>query len=93
MSPFVKAMIFTAAPIVVVSAVSAVGVGTNPYQGIGWALLWFLPALIAFVALSISIILFVQGERQTAAGMLAGFGIGVVALGGSCFAIIQSGFY
>ena len=95
MSPFVKAMIFTAVPIVALSAISMVGVAANQHSGatIGWALLWFLPAIIAFVVLMGSIVHFVQGERQIAAGMLAGFGIGVVALGGSCFAIVSSGFY
>ena len=92
MSPFVKAMIFTAVPIVALSAISMVGVAVNAHSGAstGWALLWFLPAIIAFEVLMVSIVHFDQGKRQIAAGLLAGFGIGAVALGGSCFAIIQS---
>ncbi len=87
MSPFVKAMIYTAAPIVVVSAISTVGVAGIPPSGESWAILWFIPAFMAIVAFIVSIVHFFQGKKQIAAGMLAGFGIGVLALGGSCFAI------
>jgi len=87
MTPFVKAMIYTAAPIVVVSAISAVGVAANQPSGVSWAFLWFIPVFMAIAALIASIIYFFKGKKQIAAGMLVGFGIGVLALGGSCFAI------
>lgn len=91
MSPFAKAMIYTAAPIVVVSAISVVGVVANQPSGVSWAFLWFIPAFMAIAAFVVSIVHFFKGKKQIAAGILAGFGIGVVALGGSCFAI-SSGF-
>ena len=30
----------------------------------------------------------ISGKKQKMAGVLAGFGIGIVALGGSCFAVL-----
>ncbi len=81
MSPFVKALVFTSVPIVAVSVISALPV----VETIG--LLWFLAVIVAIGFLIAAAVNFARGNRQIAAGILAGVGIGAVALGLTCFAI------
>ena len=87
MSDFKKAMMWTAIPIVVFSAISTGGSIANPASvafGIVSAVaagLWGL-AILACIGFAIA------RKRQIAAGILAGVGIGVLALGASCFALL-----
>ena len=77
MSSFRKALLCTAIPIVVVALI-----------GIAFAPIWPVAAVFAVIAFVIGIILlFMKGHRQTAAGILAGIAIGIIALGATCFAI------
>ena len=76
MSDFRKALIFTAIPIVVLSLISLAGF---IIVSLAATALW----VIAIVA---AIVFAVKGRRTTAAGIFAGIGIGIVALGATCFA-------
>ena len=84
MSSFRKALIFTTIPIVVLSLVSMVGAGTYIYEGM--QLVWLSAALLWVTAIVAAIVFTVKGRRTVAAGMFAGIGIGIVALGATCFA-------
>lgn len=77
MSNFRKALLCTAIPIVVVALI-----------GIAFWPLWIIAASFAGIAFIIGIILlFMKGHRQTAAGILVGIAIGIIALGATCFTI------
>jgi ABC-type uncharacterized transport system permease subunit len=58
------------------------------------AMMWTAIAAVVLNALGIlagivaAVIFAVKGKRQIMSGILAGLGIGIVALGASCFAII-----
>ncbi len=74
-SDFRKALLWTAIPIVLISLISIV----VPF-------IWFGGALVFVIAFFIAIVRLLQGERGIAGGIFAGIGIGVVALGLTCFA-------
>jgi len=92
MSDFRKALLWTAIPIVVLSVLSGVG---GWFSGgnmaiIPWALFWLIPAALWLIALVRAIVFTITDRRERAAGIWAGIGIGIIALGSSCFAIVQS---
>ncbi len=89
MSDFLKALIFTAAPLLLVSAVSAVaavtavqggGIG-EPGMGVGGLL--FGLAILAAIGFAFA------RKRQIASGILAGAAIGVVGLMLTCFTLLS----
>lgn len=83
-SDFRKAMVITMAPFLLFSVALVI---TNLFPNIR---LWggFNVGLPAAIALSIifAVIFAVTRRAEWAAGVLAGLGIGIVALGASCFA-------
>lgn len=85
MSPFVKAMIFTAAPIAVLSIASPLGAKVRPNVPV-WAFLFVSAAGLWVVAIIVATVLHIMGKRQAAAGVFSGVGIGIVAWMASCFA-------
>jgi hypothetical protein len=92
MSSFRKALLWTAIPTIVLSVISAAGVATTGeyiFDGAaGFAIVWIVAAIYLVGAILISIIcLFVN--RSIGAGILTGVGIGIVALGATCFANIS----
>jgi len=82
MGDFRKALLWTAIPIVALSVMST----ALPWFAI---IVWF-GAAACFVAAIVAAIVYAntKGKRQITAGILAGAGIGIVALGVSCFAIL-----
>jgi hypothetical protein len=46
-----------------------------------------LSAVSIFAGIVAAIVFAIKGKRQIMSGILAGLGIGIVALGASCFAI------
>lgn len=76
MSNFVKALIFTAVPLVAASLIAI----AFPSAWIG--------AGILFAAAIVSIVVFaIRGQRRIVLGVLVGAAIGVVSMGVSCFAM------
>jgi len=80
MNNFSKALMITAIPIVVLSVVSAI-------VSFGSGLALIIVGLLVAV-LVVAIVYTRKGEKQIAAGIWAGFGIGIVAFGVSCFAAV-----
>ena len=80
MTPFQKALVFTAAPIVLLSLISTAGTADQNYYDlwylgvVGWALT--IPAMVGFA---------IAGKQRVIAGIAAGAAIGFVALGATCF--------
>ena len=85
MSNFRKALMFTAIPIVVLSLISLAGIGRYVF-GEGVQSVWFASAALWVIAIGAAIVFSVKGKRGIAAGILAGIGIGFVAIGGICLA-------
>ena len=82
---FRKAFAWTAFPIITLSVISVSGL----YP------LWFLAAAIWVGAPLVAIFAAVArapGERTSASGILAGFGVGAIALATTCFANLATGF-
>ena len=77
MSDFRKALIITAIPIVVLSLISLAGPSV-----------WFAAAALWVIAIVAAIVFISKGRREIAAGVFSGIGIGIVALGATCFANI-----
>ena len=90
MSDFRKALLWTAIPILVLSAIGAPGalapssawVGFGVFGGVA-AGLWGL-AILACIGFAIA------RKRQIALGILAGVGIGLVGVGLTCFAAMAT---
>ena len=83
MSSFRKALLWTAIPTVALCIISIIG---GPV-----AFLWLGAAIYILIAFVVSIFILILGDRGTAAGILAGVGIGVVTLGATCFANVNLG--
>lgn len=87
MSDFRKALLWTAIPILVVSAIDAGAAmatkGAAFSGGLGPTALWGL-AILACIGFAIA------RKRQIALGILAGVGIGIVGLGATCFAAMSN---
>ena len=92
MNDFVKGMLLTAAPALVLGVISAVGVvNSSGENGILFLFVWLLAllALVVTTVLSLSGVFFKEKKRGRA-GSLAGVGIGLVSLGLSCFAMFRT---
>ena len=93
-----KAFARTAIPIVVLSIVSTAGAeyGVSGAKfWLGFYLLWSVAAEVWLVATIAMVVLYARGKRESASGVLAGVGIGVLALGTTGlvdFATIQATF-
>ena len=81
LTPFQRAMLWTAAPLV---ALNLVSVGGAWQENLYWA--WGIALLAWLVAMFMAIGFSIAGKRETAAGIWAGFAIGLVSLFVSCFA-------
>jgi len=86
MSGFRKALLSTAIPIAVLSLIGMTGMAGGLGGGILLGFLWWGGALYFVGALVALIVYAIIHERQVAAGILAGLGIGIVSLGATCFA-------
>ncbi|MFC1875600.1 hypothetical protein ACFLUX_00915 [Chloroflexota bacterium] len=78
MSSFRKALLWTAIPTVTLSIISLIG---DPV----W-IVWIGAAIYILIAFVVLIFILILGDRDIAAGILAGVGIGIVTLGATCFA-------
>ncbi|MBI4329739.1 MAG: hypothetical protein HY673_00475 [Chloroflexi bacterium] len=92
-SPFKKGLVATAIPLVAGSiAVPALllllDTGGGRMEAMGAVAIMAFLILAAFIlGIILSAVLAITGRRQLAAGILAGMGIGIVALGISCFSL------
>ncbi len=75
MSGFRKALLFTAIPAILLSLVS-----------LAVPIVWIFAAIFVGLALLTAFILLITGDRQIASGILTGVGVGIITLGGTCFA-------
>lgn len=88
-SPFRKALVYTSVPFIVASITWVVAGGFFvPLIQSPSALTVVLgfPLLAIPAAVIMSILLALTGRRQQASGVLAGLGMGIVAMGASCYA-------
>ena len=85
MSDFLKALLTTAVPLVVVSVISMAGA-----QEMGFYYIWFGALLGVLIAGVVAILFYFGGKRKKASGILAGIAIGIASLGMSCFANMQN---
>ncbi len=86
-SDFRKGLVVTAIPFLVYALLFFV---LGPVQ-LGQPLMFlflFFPFVAIPAAIILSIAFAVRGSKRLAAGILAGLGIGIVAIGASCFAFI-----
>ena len=95
-SGILKAFAWTAIPIVALSIVSTAGAayGVSAQSWLGFYLVWFGAAVVLLVATIAIVVLYAKGARESASGMLAGIGVGLLALGTTGlvnFATIQAG--
>ena len=97
-SGILKAFAWTAIPIVALSIVSTAGAAVG-HSGaafwLGFYLVWYGAAGMWLVATIAMVVLYTRGTRESASGILAGIGVGVLALGTTGlvnFATIQAGF-
>ena len=89
MSAFLKALVWTAVPLLVVSAISAVAAVTAAHGGgIGEPGMGVGGSLFA-VAILLSIGFAIARRRQIASGILAGAAIGLVGLMLTCFTLLS----
>ena len=93
---FKRAFAWTAIPIVALSIASTVGVaGGEALHGTGNVLLlgyflWFAAAVVWLLTPLAAISFAIARRRKVASGILAGFGVGVLALSLTCFANLAS---
>ena len=91
MSNFRKSLMITMIPLVALSLVSiAGGVLASGWEWVVWVR--FLGVFLVMVAIVAAIVFFFKGRKDIASGMLTGIGIGIVALGVSCFTPIAGMF-
>jgi len=97
-SGILKAFAWTAIPIVALSIVSTAGAayGVSGVQfWVGFYLVWLGAAGVWLVASIAMVVLYARGTRERASGVLAGVGVGVLAVGTTGlvnFATIQATF-
>ena len=96
-SAILKAFAWTATPIVTLSIVSTVGAAYGPGFdfSLGFYSLWGVAVGIEVVATLAMVFLYARGKRESASGVLAGVGVGVLAVGTTGlvnFATIQATF-
>ncbi len=90
MTVFRKAFAWTAIPIVALSIVSTAGAAHDAFY-----LVWFVAAGVGVVATIAMVVLYARGTNESASGVLAGIGTGILAVGITGlinFATIQAGF-
>ena len=83
-SGILKAFAWTAVPIVALSIVSTAGAayGVSGVQfWVGFYLVWLGAAGVWLVASIAMVVLYARGTRERASGVLAGVGVGVLAVG------------
>jgi len=80
MTAFQKAFVWTAIPLVALSLVSTAGAWQE-----GLYFVWALALLAWLITLGAVIAFAIAGKRETSSGVLAGFGVGFLALFVSCF--------
>ena len=83
-SGILKAFVWTAIPIVTLSIVStagaAVGVSGSAFW-IGFYFVWYVAAVVWLAATITMVVLYAEGKRESASGVLGGVGVGVLAVG------------
>ena len=98
MTVFWKAFAWTAIPIVVLSTVSTAGAAwglSGVKFWLGFYFVWSGAAGVWLVATIAMAVLYARGRRESASGVLAGVGVGVLAVGTTGlvnFATIQATF-
>ena len=83
-SGILKAFAWTAIPIVAVSIVSTAGAGfgvSGSKFWLGFYAVWYVASGVWLVATIAMVVLYVRGKRESASGVLAGIGVGVLAVG------------
>ena len=97
-SGILKPFAWNAIPIVVLSIVSTAGAAAG-HSGaafwLGFYLVWYGVAGVWLVVTIAMVVLYGRGRRESASGVLAGVGVGVLAVGTTGlanFATIQAGF-
>ena len=84
-SAFRKAFAWTVIPIVALSVVSTAGAAeVNIYS------LWFAGVGLGLLAPLVAIGFAIARKRRAASGILAGFGVGILALALTCFANLST---
>ena len=84
MNIFRKAFAWTAIPIVTLSIVSTAGAGygvSGAKFWVGFYLVWYIAAGLSLVAAIAMVALYAKGKKESASGVLAGVGVGVLAVG------------
>ena len=84
MTVFWTAFTWTATPIVVLSIMitAAAGYGVSGVKfWVGFYFVWFGAAGVWLVATIAMAVLYARGKRESASGVLAGVGVGVLAVG------------
>ena len=91
MNKFWKALIATAIPIVALSIISTAGMwtGINDNNSL-FGIAWFIALVLLFAAFVTAIVFAATGRRQLMAGIFAGAGIGILAMGTTCFASLTN---
>jgi hypothetical protein len=84
-SAFKKAFAWTAVPIVALSVLSTVGSGVE-----GLYAFWYVAAGLWLLSVLVGIGFAIGRGGQTTSGIWAGVGLGVVALGLTCFANLST---
>jgi hypothetical protein len=82
---FQKSFVATAVPLVLLSLISTGGAFSESLYG-----LWFLAALAWLVALVAVIVTAFAKKDDVSSGILAGFGVGFLALFVTCFANLST---
>ena len=84
-SDFKRAFLWIALPIVVLSIVSTAGAASG-----GFYALWYVAAGLGLLAPLVAIGFAIGRRGRVASGIWAGVGVGIVALGLTCFANLST---
>ena len=83
-SGMLQAFALTAIPIVTLSIVSTAGAeyGVSGVKfWVGFYFVWYVAAAAWLVATAATVVLYARGKRESASGVLAGVGLGALAVG------------
>ncbi|MBI4329740.1 MAG: hypothetical protein HY673_00480 [Chloroflexi bacterium] len=86
MTDFHKALLATIIPIAGLGVLSLVGRAVHPFF-----YLWFVAVGLEALAILLAIAFAIFGKSRTAAGIITGVGLGIVALSLTCFANLSGG--